>query len=68
MHISVHICKYAFVQTNMCVYMCVYVCVKIVFIRKEGRAIRNQTEAGCASCPLFEDGAVIIWATRGGQK
>lgn len=52
-HISVHICKYAVVQTNMCVCVCVR---KIVFIRKEARAIRNQTEAGCASCPLFEDG------------
>lgn len=35
-----------------------YMCVSEhthVFIGKEGRAIRNQTQAACASCPLFED-------------
>lgn len=49
--ISVHICRHAVVQTNVC--FCVYM---YVFIRKEGRAIRNQTEAVCALCPLFEGG------------
>lgn len=49
MNIGVHVCKDAVVQTNMCVSVCPY--YMYVFIRKEGRAIRNQTEAVCASCP-----------------
>lgn len=53
MCISVHICRHAVVQTNVCA--CVCTCVN----QKEGRAIRNQTEAVCALCPLFEGG---LWS------
>lgn len=49
--ISVHICRHAVVQTNVCACTCVN--------QKEGRAIRNQTEAVCALCPLFEGG---LWS------
>lgn len=50
-------CEYRRARLQRCrctnKYVCECVCpyYMYVFIRKEGRAIRNQTEAVCASCP-----------------
>lgn len=46
--------------TNKCVCVwCVSVYIRMCLSEKESRAIRNQTEAVCASCPLFEGG---LWS------
>lgn len=56
------VCVYRHVVVRLtCVSVCTFASVQLykqicvcVLVRKEGRAIGNQTEAVCASCPLFE--------------